>query len=295
MTIGIVILNFLAYEDTIECVKSIEKQTYRDYKIVIVDNASTNKSYEILQTQFENNAKVSVMKTEKNIGFAKGNNVGLFFLKAMGIYNILVINGDTLMVQPDYLEQLVNLKIDDDVAMIGGRIISRDNQNQNTLSVSLLKKENLQKNKLKLFFLKFIYKNKLNNIFMKLKTYKINGSEIVKRTSQTLDPQEKMLHGAAIFFTKNYLKENIGFYPETFLYYEEEFLALICRKLGYKQVYIDELEIFHKEDASSNMLMNNDHRKSVLFKINIIKEDIALMDKMLDMSQDELKKRMSHL
>lgn len=301
MTLGIVILNYLAYQDTLECVASIEQQTYQEYKIVIVENASTNESYEVLKTQYEHNDKVVILKTTENLGFAKGNNFGIDYLKKMNIYNCLVINGDTLMIQPDYLEQLAQVQVDADVAMIGGRIISRDNQNQNTLPVSLLSKKNLRKNRMELFLLNFIYKWTTNNILDKLKTSKNKrkqNDEVEQSNhiaSAILNPEVSMLHGSAIYFTENYLKKYIGFYPETFLYYEEEFLALTCRKLGYKQAYMDELEIFHKEDASSNLLMNNDHRKSVLFKLNIIKENIKLMDQALDMSQGEFKKRMSHL
>jgi GT2 family glycosyltransferase len=110
---------------------------------------------------------------------------------------------------------------------------------------------------------------------------------------KTLDPNAEMLHGAAIFFTENYLKDYIGFYPETFLYYEEEFLALICRRLGFKQLYMPEISIDHKEDASSDKLMNGNKRKALLFKLHIIKKNIGLMKQALRLSENEIREKVS--
>jgi GT2 family glycosyltransferase len=297
MTLGIVILNFLAYQDTIDCVQSIKKQTFQDYKVVIVDNASTNESFEALNDVYKTDEKITVMRTEANIGFARGNNVGIAYLKKLGVYNILVINGDTVLTQPFYLERLASLDLSDKVGMIGTQIISRDGQNQNTVPVHLTNKKALRKNKTELFFMKIICKINIYSLLKKISQKGIkkhkNAPKSEKIVEKLLDPNREMLHGAAIFFTENYLKNYIGFYPETFLYSEEEFLAFICRTLGYQQLYVEGLEIYHKEDASSNLLMDNNQKKSVLFKIAIIKKNIALMDKALRMSPDELKQRMS--
>ena len=59
--IGIVILNYLNYLDTIECVDSIRQMDYKIAGIVIVDNGSYNESYSILgkiYMSFHNDANV---------------------------------------------------------------------------------------------------------------------------------------------------------------------------------------------------------------------------------------------
>lgn len=298
MKIGIVILNYLAYEDTIECVKSIEKQTYQNYEVVIVDNDSSNDSYEVLKKNFKGKPQVTVLKTEENIGFAKGNNFGIAYLKSKDIYNVLAINGDTIFYQEDYLERLSTLTFSKEVAMIGGQIISRDHHNQNTLPVSLRVKKDLQRNRRTIFLLNIIYKFHLDTILAKLKQTK-TGEKVLypevptEETIRILDPSKEMLHGAALFFTENYLRNYQGFYPETFLYYEEEFLALVCRRLGFKQLYTDALSIYHKEDASSDLLMDHNRRKAELFKICIIKKNLLLMEKALESSKDKISKRLS--
>ena len=51
-TLGIVILNYLNYKDTLECVKSLLGQSYKAFYIVIVDNHSANESYQVLRNNF---------------------------------------------------------------------------------------------------------------------------------------------------------------------------------------------------------------------------------------------------
>lgn len=292
MRIGIVILNFLAYKDTIECVTSIGEQTYQSYEIVIVDNNSSNGSYEILRERFKNESNITVINTNENLGFAKGNNIGISNLKDRGIYNVLVINGDTVFHQKEYLERLSQLKLENNIAIVGGRIISKDRINQNTLKVSLLNQSNLFVKRMELAILKLIYVCRMDRFFIKFKRKNKNkqiGNAPIENGIKVLDPNKEMLHGAALFFTEIYLKDYVGFYPKTFLYYEEDFLALICRKLNFREAYVDELSIYHKEDASSDLLLGNNHRKAILFKIGIIKRNITLMSEALDLSPEKLK------
>ncbi|WP_427813884.1 glycosyltransferase [Enterococcus sp. 22-H-5-01] len=282
MTIGIVILNYLAYEDTIECINSIKKQVYQDYHIVLVDNDSKNDSFRILNDLYKLDSKITLIKSAENIGFAKGNNLGIAYLKKMDIFNILVINGDTILDNPNYLNELVTLDVPHDVAMIGTKIISRDGKNQNTLPVSLINGSKIKKtkfeNRLLFLLVKLNLVGTIKLILSKLAKSEIDSIKVEDdHELKVLDPEKNMLHGAAIYFTENYLKKYIGFYPDTFLYYEEELLALLCRKLDYKQMYTSKISIYHKEDASSDLL-HKTSRSSLLFKLRIIKNNISIMN-----------------
>ena len=75
--VGIVILNYLNYKDTIECVESIFNMKYDIAGIVIVDNHSENESYNVLKKLYKNRLNVSVIQSNRNYGFAKGNNIGI--------------------------------------------------------------------------------------------------------------------------------------------------------------------------------------------------------------------------
>ena len=79
--IGFVILHYMALEDTVNCVESILNNVPLS-NIVIVDNASTNKSGMKLAEMYKDNQLISVLLLEENLGFAKGNNKGIEFFKS---------------------------------------------------------------------------------------------------------------------------------------------------------------------------------------------------------------------
>ena len=82
MRIGFVVLHYNVVAETEQCVESILKRIdSSDFEIVVVDNASPNKSGPQIQSLFANREHVSVILNEENLGFARGNNVGFRFLK----------------------------------------------------------------------------------------------------------------------------------------------------------------------------------------------------------------------
>ena len=77
--VGVVVLNYNDSDTTIKLVNEIMR--YESvYKIVIVDNFSTDDSYIKFETTFKNEQKVDVVKSEKNGGYGAGNNIGISYL-----------------------------------------------------------------------------------------------------------------------------------------------------------------------------------------------------------------------
>ena len=79
--IGIVVLNYVNYSETIKCVSSLLKQENVSARIVIVENGSGNESAERLRGAFDGEKTVTVVDTGKNLGYAKGNNIGIKHLQ----------------------------------------------------------------------------------------------------------------------------------------------------------------------------------------------------------------------
>ncbi len=52
MKVAIIILNWNGKNDTIECLKSLQNIDYKNYEIIIVDNASSDGSVEEISKQF---------------------------------------------------------------------------------------------------------------------------------------------------------------------------------------------------------------------------------------------------
>jgi len=93
-SVYVVILNYQSYQDTINYVKCLQEQKNIELKILIVDNCSPNKSFDILKSKFQDIQNVEVIKSEKNGGYAYGNNFGLRYLEEKNIDYILISNND---------------------------------------------------------------------------------------------------------------------------------------------------------------------------------------------------------
>ena len=137
---SIVILNYLNYYDTIECMDSIFKMGYKYEGIVIVDNNSSNESFKVLNSKYKFNKNVIVVKTRKNYGFAKGNNIGISLARRKFHTDfVMVINNDVLFKEKDYFSKLLN-HYTYGIGMIGSEIhIKKDEVQEEILYDILLK------------------------------------------------------------------------------------------------------------------------------------------------------------
>lgn len=83
-----------------QCLPTVEKSTYPNKEILVINNGSTDDSAEFLR---KNYPSVKVLEIKKNRGYAGANNLGV--KKALGKY-VLLLNNDT-QVTPNFLEPLV--------------------------------------------------------------------------------------------------------------------------------------------------------------------------------------------
>ena len=88
--------------------RSLETQTWRDFSVVVVDNASTDGTVDRVRELYPT---AMVLRNSKNLGFAHGNNQGLAYVRAhlakdREDYLVLLMNDDTVLA-PDYLEKMV--------------------------------------------------------------------------------------------------------------------------------------------------------------------------------------------
>jgi GT2 family glycosyltransferase len=108
VNVSIVILNWNTSRDTIECLESIKKQSYKDYEIVLVDNGSEEKDFAVLKKYVEKSGrKTRLFRIKKNIGFTGGSDSGL--QKSRGKY-ILFLNNDTIVDKRFIIELLAPFK-----------------------------------------------------------------------------------------------------------------------------------------------------------------------------------------
>ena len=72
--VSIITVNYNALEVTCEMIKSIQQNSYQHVEIVVVDNASDQNPAAYLRKHYP---KVKFVRSEKNLGFAGGNNLGI--------------------------------------------------------------------------------------------------------------------------------------------------------------------------------------------------------------------------
>jgi len=99
--ISVVVLNWNGRRYLQDCLPSIKKQSYRDFEIILVDNASTDGSVGYVKKNFKN---IKVIQNKTNVGFCRGNNLGIE--NSMGDY-IFILNNDTRL-DKNCLKELMN-------------------------------------------------------------------------------------------------------------------------------------------------------------------------------------------
>jgi GT2 family glycosyltransferase len=119
-SVQIIILNWNGYELTRECLLSLAAVDYGNFRITVVDNASSDGSYEKLVGEFP---EIEFVRSEVNLGFAGGNNLGINFARTN--YDpdfFLLLNNDTT-VDPRFLTHLVtSFHAGPDVGIAGNKI-----------------------------------------------------------------------------------------------------------------------------------------------------------------------------
>lgn len=120
--IAVILINYNGDNDTLECIKSLLEVSYENISIVVVDNASKS------QDEFEKKipSNVVFIKSDVNLGFAGGNNLGVKYAIEHGSDYVVLLNNDTV-VDRDFLSNLVELaEKHTDAGIITGKILYYD-------------------------------------------------------------------------------------------------------------------------------------------------------------------------
>jgi len=88
----VIVLNWNGWRDTLKCLLSLETLDYPNYRVVVVDNGSTDDSADRIKKAHPD---VELIGTSKNLGFAGGNNVGIRYALERGADYVWLLNNDT--------------------------------------------------------------------------------------------------------------------------------------------------------------------------------------------------------
>jgi hypothetical protein len=216
--VSIVLVNYNQPEVTEACLLSLEKISYKEVEVFVVDNGSKVDNL-IDESKFPG---VHFIRSEKNLGFAGGNNLALRIAK--GDY-LMLLNNDT-EVPADFLQPLVEtFNRFPDAGIVSPKI-------------------------------KFFYSD---NLIQYAGTSEINpftcsGSTFGYKEFDDgrYDTENKtdLAHGACMIFSRK-LMDEIGYLPEEyFIYYEEYDYCMMARRAGYSIYYNGLSWIRHKQSVS---------------------------------------------
>lgn len=217
----IIILNFNSYEETLRCIESVKKIEYDNYKVIVVDNNSTDESVSVLRESTED---FLLLENGDNLGYAKGNNVGIEYGLNQGADYICVLNND-VEVKKDFLKIIIDYMIENENVGICGPCICDFEERQKVQSMGA----NIN------LYTGLAQANKKNRPYAAL----------------TSDPVNVDYLGGACFVARRKVFEKIGLIPELyFLFFEETEFCLHAERAGYRLVCLKDSVVYHKQSAT---------------------------------------------
>ncbi|GBG08142.1 hypothetical protein PAT3040_02710 [Paenibacillus agaridevorans] len=294
-----VVLHYITIVDTRECVRSLIDNVEGDFDIVVVDNGSNDGSGIDLEFEFKDYQNIHIIISEKNLGFASGNNLGYQFAKhELKSDFIVLINNDTLVNQKNFIKVINNKYTEHKFHILGPDILSlSDNKHQNP---HFSQTKRYSKRGMVGLIVKYTISHlliwlKLDDILRSMKDKLLLNRSRNKRykAMHTEEHKNVMLHGCCLIFSKEYIQKYNGLYDKTFLYMEEDILFYIARKEKLLTMYSPDILIYHKEDSSTNAIVKagrqkrlfiyKHHRKSAIEFLKILFNDNVYRSRMINL------------
>ena len=240
-----IILNYKTYLMTETLIDELLSEGIGEDRIVVVDNASPNNAAEYLKARYTEVACVDVVCSEKNGGFAYGNNVGLRFAKRYDPKYVTVINNDVHFSTAVIDKLISRYEALDDAGMIAPKQL--DENGHEVIFQELRVPDFWFDVRSYLFFLRNKRHKYLENC----------GVDGVQRVG--IVPGAFMLTDYAWF-------ESVGFFDEfTFLFGEERYLGLKAQKTGRTNYIILNESYRHCTNSTIRFKFSNDERERLIF------------------------------
>jgi GT2 family glycosyltransferase len=225
--ISIITVNYNGLNDTCALIDTIPFDEY-SLEVIVVDNASREDEASVISERYP---QVKVIRSNKNLGFAGGNNLGI--KAALGDY-LFFVNNDTLFFRGAKYE-VRGAGIDS--------LIKRLKSNPNIGAVCP---------KIRFAWddapIQFAGYTPLSSITIRNRPIGFGESDKGQYNEAHPTPYA---HGAAMMVKKEVI-EKAGLMPEDyFLYYEELDWSMMMRRAGYEIWYEPTFTIFHKESQAT--------------------------------------------
>ena len=216
--LSIITINYNGLKDTCALIESIP---FNDkMEVIVVDNASDNQEADQISSRFPH---VKVIKSDKNLGFAGGNNLGI---KASTGKFIFLINNDTYFEDFNVWALIDRLNSSSDIGIVCPKIRFAWSPRP----------------------IQFAGYTPLSNIT--IRNQAIGFGEEDHGQYETAHPTP-YAHGAAMLIKREAI-DKVGLMPECyFLYYEELDWSMMFTRAGYQIWYEPKCTVYHKESQAT--------------------------------------------
>ena len=216
--LSVITINYNGFNDTCALIDSIPFKD--EMEVIVVDNASQNDEAAAIQQKYP---QIKVIKSEKNLGFAGGNNLGLKIAKGKYIF---LVNNDTIFKDFNVQALIDRLNTSTTIGMVCPKILFAWKNNP----------------------IQYAGYTPLSKITIRNRSIGFNEVDRGQYDSPHPTPYA---HGAAMMLRKDVV-DNVGLMPECyFLYYEELDWSINITRAGYEIWYEPACTIYHKESQST--------------------------------------------
>ncbi len=274
----IIVLNWNRADDTLDCLRSLEKMIVKDFVlgVIIVDNGSDDNSVDRIRKFGTDNFAVEIIENGKNLGFAKGNNVGINYALKKGASYQLLLNNDTIADRHLITELLNCAKKHKDAGIFTPKIYFAGGFEFH----KKYKRDELGR----------VIWSAGGNIDWDNVYATNNGVDEVDTGQFDHDKETEFATGAALFIRSEVIRKYGTFDERYFMYYEDVDLCERYKRSGGCVMYTHKAVLWHKVAQSSGIGSNlNDYfttRNRLLFgmgyarlrtKLALYKESVRLL------------------
>ena len=216
--VSIITINYNGLEDTCALIESIPFN--ENMEVIVVDNASKNQEAETIAKRYP---QINVIQSERNLGFAGGNNLGI--QAARGKY-LFLINNDTIFKDFNVQALIMRMESSPDIGIVCPKIRFAWDNNP----------------------IQFAGYSKLSTITVRNYAIGFNEEDHGQYDTAHSTPYA---HGAAMLICREAINQ-VGLMPDCyFLYYEELDWSMMFTRTGFQIWYEPECTIYHKESQAT--------------------------------------------
>jgi len=233
--ISITIANYNRKDSLKQCLNSIRSQDFKDFEVIVVDNASTDGSVEMVRTYYP---EVKLICNTENFLFCKAQNQGI---ESAGGDFVLCLNSDCVLGK-DYLkEAFAAACFDEKIGMVSAKILRIDKRTIDSTGLSLGRNRKAVE----------------------------RGYGREDKGQYSTAGYVFGVSGAAAFFRKKMLldiKDEHGYFDERFgMYYEDLDLCWRAQKKGWKAYYEPRAIAYHARSGIAALRGNKDLTEKYIF------------------------------